>query len=181
MRVRILITALVFVFTISLQSQEKKDAKSKMTEFVSKTGAIIKFEEYRLPKLKSSYGGAEVNIRKIISGKLEKYFYQVSKKGEYDTKVASIAYEDLVEVIKAIDELKNQSEEDVNTISDYLENKFVSEDEFVIGYYVSNKRVVWYIQLDKYGSNNTIFLKDVELFSKSCKAGKLKIEELRSL
>jgi len=175
-----IITIIVLVFiSNTLISQTNGGSSSKMTDFVSKTGVILKFEDYDLPKIKSLYGNAETKIRKIISGDQAKYFFQISKKGEYDTKIASIAYEDIIETLKAFTELKKQSKIDLNTISNYLENKFITEDEFKVGYYVNKSKVIWYMKLESYGKNNTLYTRDVELFVNAFNHGKAKIEELK--
>ena len=175
-----IITLLVLSFIVnSSYCQVKKEIKSKMSDFTSKTGVILKFEDYNLPKLKSLYGSAETKIRKIISGNQAKYFFQISKKGEYDTKTASIAYEDIVEVLKALSELKKQSQIDLITTSNYLENKFVTEDKFKIGYYVNKSKVMWFMKLENYGKNSTLYIRNVELFESAFNSGKIKIEELK--
>lgn len=175
---------IVLVFCLSLAvngvfSQEKREQKSKMLDFVSKTGAILKFEDYNLPDIKLYYGIAESKIRKISSGNEKRFFLQISKKGKYDTKTASVAYEDLLEIQKALTILKNQSEKDAMTTSDYLENKFITEDGFQTGYYVNKGKIVWYMKLEKYESDNTIFAKDYETLSEAFKSGKEKIEILK--
>lgn len=160
-------------------AQEIKEQQSKMQNFVSKTGVIIKFEDYKLSNIKSTYGFAESKIRKVIAGNEAKYFLQISKTGKYDTKTASIAYEDLIETQKALSRLKIQSETDISTSSDYLENKFITDDGFQVGYYISKEKIAWYMKLEKYGSDNTFFTKDYEAINSAFQAGKLKIEELR--
>ncbi len=175
---------ITLLFCLSLMvsgvfSQEKKEEKSKMLDFVSKTGAILKFEDYNLPNIKLYYGIAESKIRKISNGNEERLFLQILKKGKYDTTTASIAYEDLLEIQKALTILKNQSEKDLITISDYLENKFITEDGFQVGYYVKKGKIVWYVKLEKYGSDNTAFVKDYEILLKAFEAGKEKIEALK--
>ncbi len=174
------ITLLFALFLVNgIFSQEQKDQQSKMLDFVSKTGVIIKFEDYSLPNVKASYGYAQSKIRKIISGNVVKYFLQISKSGKYDTKTASIAYEDLLEVQKALINLKDQSEKDLVTTSDYMENKFITDDGFQIGYYVSKGKIVWYMKLEKYGSDNTVFARDYETLNDAFRLGKEKIEELK--
>ncbi|WP_281980340.1 hypothetical protein [Tenacibaculum mesophilum] len=172
-------TLIVFLITSSLFSQKQKEKTSKVLDFVSKTGIILKFEDYKLPSIKSSYSIAESKIRKIISGNEKKYFLQISKKGKYDTKTASIAYEDALEIQKALLRLKAQVEIDVNTKSDYLENKFITEDGFEVGYYINKGKSTWYINLEKYGSNNTLFTKNYESLEEVFQSGKEKIEELK--
>ncbi len=59
-----------FLFSSVLFSQDAKteEQQSKMLDFVSQTGVILKFQDYELPKVKLNYGIAESKIRKIISG-----------------------------------------------------------------------------------------------------------------
>ncbi len=172
----------LILFTSSVYAQDTKDIQketTKMDAFASKTGTIIKFIDYSLPNLKLSYGGiAEIKIRKIISGSEEEYFLQITYEGKYDTKTASIAYEDLIEVIKAITSLKSEATSDLELNPDYLENKFVTDDGFQVGYYVSAGKMSWYLMLEKFGSGNTIFPRDVLSIETMFNNSKTKIELL---
>lgn len=174
-------SALFLVILISsiLIAQDVKEEATKMDQFASKTGSILKFIDTNLPALKLSYSVAEVKIRKIISGGEIGYFLQISKEGKYDTKTASIAYEDLIEIIKALKTLKLESAKDLSLNPDYLENKFITEDGFQVGYYVSKGKLKWYLTLERYGSGNTAFVKDVESIESLFDSAKLKIEELK--
>lgn len=180
----LLFTIGLILLTSNLFAQDAKDvqqATTKMDVFASKTGTIIKFIDYSLPNLKLYLGGiAETRIRKLVSGTEVKYFYQISYEGKYDTKTASIAYEDLLEVIKAIEPLKNSSKEDIELNPDYLENKFVTEDGFQLGYYVSKGKINWYLRLEKYGSGNTIFPSDFDSIESAFNSAKQKIDELKN-
>jgi len=168
-----------FLFVIGLYGQDVKDASTKMDEFASKTGVIVKFEDYNLANIKLSYGVAETKIRKIISGGETKYFYQISNEGKYGEKTASIAYEDLTEMQKALTALKSQASGDSNTSSDYIENKFVTDDGFQVGYYVSKGKLNWYMILEKYGNGNTIFMKDASTIEQAFSSAKAKMDELK--
>lgn len=173
----------IVLLTSNLFAQDAKDVKeesTKMDAFASKTGTIIKYIDYSLPDLKLSYGIAETKIRKFISGPDIEYFYQISKEGKYDTKIASIAYQDLLEVIKAIEPLKKESISDKALNPDYLENKFVTDDGFKLGYYVSKGKLAWYLVLERYGSGNTIFVNDVSVIESAFNTAKQKIEELKN-
>ena len=175
-----IISVILILFIVNISySQDKKDESSKMQEFVSKTGTILKFENYKLPNIKLNYGIAESKIRKIIAGNEVQYFLQISKANQYDTKIASIAHEDIIEIQKALLTLEDYSELDLNSVSDYLENKFITEDGFQIGYYVSKNKVKWYMQLEKYGNDNTIFPRGLETLKNVFQLGKEKIEELK--
>lgn len=173
------VTGLLLFATITF-GQDAKEANTKMDAFASKTGVIMKFVDYALPNLNLTYGAAETKVRKLMSGGEIGYFYQISYKGKYDTKTASIAYEDLIEVIKAIQTLKTESATDQSTNPDYLENKFVTDDGFQLGYYVSGGKLKWYLVLEKYGSGNTVFINDVSTIESAFNEAKTKIESLKN-
>lgn len=165
------------------QSQEaKKDAKvvqTKMEAFASRTGMIIKLVDTRLPDLKLYLGGvAETRIRKIISGKESTYFYQIESESKYSSNSASIEYADLLEIIKALKTLKDGVEKDIAVDPHYLENKFSTVDGFQIGCYVSKGKAQWFMKLEKYGSDDTLFIKDGDDLEIAFTNAKDKIEEL---
>lgn len=170
---------LIILFCSFLIAEDAKKSATKMNQFVSKTGSIIKFVDTNLPSLKLSYGFAEAKVRKVQSGGEIRYFLQISKEGKYDTKTASIAYEDLLEVIKALNTLKLESTNDFASNPDYLENKFITEDGFQVGYYVSGQNLNWYLVLERYGSGNTVFPKNVESIETLLDSAKQKIIELK--
>jgi hypothetical protein len=179
-KIILIISILLFSLTSCAQKQkEVKKETTKMEAFTSKKGVIIKYIDYSLPNLQLIYGVAETKIRKLISGNEVQLFYQISKKGKYDTKTASIAYEDLQEIIKALKTLEGDAISDKITNPDYLENKFITDDGLSLGYYVSAKKIGWYLVLDKYGSDNTIFIKDPSLLKTALNTAKQKIEELK--
>jgi secreted protein with Ig-like and vWFA domain len=80
---------------------------------------------------------------------------------------------------KALVPLKSQAINDASTSSDYTENKFVTDDGFQVGYYVSKEKVNWYITLEKYGNGNTIFVKDAETIEEAFNLAKQRIDELK--
>jgi hypothetical protein len=161
-----LFTTVIFLCSyLSLYAQDtKKEAKvieTKMDAFISRAGEVIKFIDYNLDDLKLSYGGtASTRIRKLSSGNDIKYFYQIEKAEQYGNSIASIEFSDLLEILKAIKILKSEVDKDITTNPDYLENKFLTEDGFQIGYYVSKGKASWYLKLEKYSSKSTIFLRD---------------------
>lgn len=173
----------MLLFTSLLIAQEaKKDlesVKTKMDVFASKTGVITKFVDFNLTQVKGSYGVvSEARVRKIISGSTSLYFFQIIKEGKYGNSTASIEYVDLLEVIKALKSLKVEVEKDIQS-TNYLENKFTTVDGFQVGYFVNNNKATWYLKLEKYGSDNTLFLNDVEALESSFDSAKIKIEELK--
>jgi len=160
--------------------KEVKTIETKMDAFASKTGIITKFTDTKLGVLKLSYGGvAETRIRKINSGTASSYFYQIEKEGKYSSSKASIEYSDLLEVIKALKTLRAEVDKDLAANPDYLENKFVTVDGFQVGYYVSKGKSSWYLKLEKYGTDNTIFVENGESIETAFNEAKTKIEDLK--
>lgn len=183
---KLLVILTFAVLTISSAlAQDSKDKIKKVTKmdaFTSKTGVMIKYIDYEFPKIKlSGYLKAENKVRKIICGQEVEYFYQIIRKGEYDTAIGSIAYQDLIEVIKAIQSLKIDSESDKTLNPDYLENKFVTDDGFEVGYYVNKSEVKWYVILEKYGSENLITFRNVTELESAFSGAKQKIDTLKTL
>jgi len=173
MKKQILIVTLIFLqFGFS---QEEK-VITKMDRFVSNTGSIVKLENFYMPELKGYSEVAKVQVRRATSGGVVAFFLQIIKEDKYGNKNASIAEEDLVEVIKAYDELVVQSGSE-ETNADYFENKFTTEDGFQIGY-GGGKNRVWFLILEKYGKS-TILFKGHELIGDALKEGLKKIESLK--
>ncbi len=174
---------LLFTYTYINAQEIKKEnevVKTKMDVFASKTGTITKYTDFKLTSLKSTYGvPSETRIRKISSGPLTSYFYQIEKQGKYTNSTASIEYSDLLEVIKALQSLKPDVEKDIATNPDYLENKFVTVDGFQVGYYVNQGKSTWYIKLEKYGSDNTLFIENGTTIENAFNEAKSKIDELK--
>lgn len=175
------IALLVTTATIYAQDvkNEAETVKTKMDVFASKTGAITKFVDTKLPTLKTLYAGAETRVRKISNGITSAYFYQIVKEGKYSNSTASIEYSDLLEVLKALKVLKAEVSNDVAANPDYLENKFITVDGFHVGYYVSDGKANWYIKLEKYGSDNTVFIDNGDTIENAFIEAKNKIDELK--
>lgn len=173
----------IFIFATALNAQDvKKESetiKTKMDVFTSKTGSITKFVDTKLPNLKASFGSPETRIRKISNGSSNAYFYQIEKEGKYSNTTASIEYNDLIEVLKAIKALKTEVSNDVAANPDYMENKFITVDGFQVGYYVSKGKASWYIKLEKYGSDNTLFIDNGDIIESAFTEAKNKIDELK--
>ena len=182
---KISVSLLLVVCSFGINAQDVKKEVEKVTTkmdlFSSKTGTITKFIDTKLSNLKSSYSSSETRVRKISNGSTPVYFYQIEKEGKYANSTASIEYNDLLEVIKALVVLKQEVDKDIAVNPDYLENKFVTVDGFQIGYYVSNGKSTWYIKLEKYGSDNTLFIDSVDKIETALIQAKEKIDELKKL
>ncbi|MBR6841704.1 MAG: hypothetical protein IKM77_05320 [Prevotella sp.] len=109
------------------------------------------------------------------------YFYRIEER-ETSRSVAHIAmieYSDLVEINKALTKLVSEVEADCAANPDYLENRFITEDGFQIGYYVSKGKASWYLKLERY-SSSTVFIKNAEALTSNFPAAQKKIEELKA-
>ncbi|WP_261511617.1 hypothetical protein [Chryseobacterium paludis] len=176
------ISAIIFISITSYGQDVKKESepvKTKMDVFASKTGSITKFVDTKLPKLKATYESSETRVRKISNGSSNAYFYQIEKTGKYNNTTASIEYSDLIEVLKAIAVLKAEVNSDITSNPDYMENKFVTVDGFQVGYYVSQGKAKWYIKLEKYGSDNTLFIDNGDTIEAAFVEAKNKIDDLK--
>lgn len=173
------------LFSLSMMYAQENDETKKMTkfeEFSSKTGSITKFVDVDMPNIQQSiFGTLGAGIRTIIGSEENVYFYRIE---EPETKssishVAMIEYSDLVEINKALDRLVSEVNSDVQNNPDYLENKFITEDGFQIGYYVSKSKAQWFIKLERYTSS-TVFVKNAEILKQRFKEAQSKIEELKN-
>ena len=158
-----------------LLSQDEK-ALTKMDRFISNVGTIIKLENYKLSSVEAYSEVISAKVRRATSKDEVAFYLMFIKEDKYGNKNASIAEEDLVEVIKAYDELVVQSGSE-ETNADYFENKFTTEDGFQIGY-GGGKNRVWFLILEKYGKS-TILFKGHKLIGDALKEGLKKIESLK--
>lgn len=181
---KILLFMLLSMFCLTSFGQTNNEAAKKLTkfeEFTSKTGRITKFVDVNMPRISESFFGSLVTgIRTIMGSDRNAYFYRIEEP-ETDRRVAHIAmieYSDLVEVNKALAKLVGEVDADCNANPDYLENKFVTDDGFEVGYYVSKGKANWYLKLERYESS-TVFVKNAEELTSNFTAAQKKIEELR--
>jgi len=178
---KLILLILFFSNLASAQDRKKeiKSAETKMESFASRTGTITKFIDFKMPSLKLFLGEiAETRVRKVIVGNELKYFYLIEKASKNTNTTAAIEYVDLLEVINALAILKGEALADQSSQPDYLENKYITSDGFQLGYYVTEGKGKWYIKFDRYGSDNTVFINDVQTIEVSLNAARTKIEEM---
>ncbi len=175
----VLFIASICASSMSAQETKNEKAQTKMEAFVSKTGSMIKYIDTKLPYLVTKYTSCETRIREVIANHESQYFYQIEKDGKYKTKRASIAYDDLLELIKATEKLQGDVAADIASNPDYLENKFITDDGFKVGYFVDKGKASWYIELKKYESGDTFFIEDGAKLIAAFKEAKEKIESMK--
>lgn len=177
MNKKLLFLVICFSLSVFIFAEDKKVETSKYDEFLSKSGQIIRFEDYSLTPIRTDYASVETRVRKVFAGPNVKYYFQLSKESKYGTKIASIEYSDLLETLKAIDTLIGYSEKDKDGTIEYFENKFMA-DGFEIGYFKS-KGISWYMNLSKYGSDGSVYFKDINAVKIIFNTAKEKIEALK--
>jgi hypothetical protein len=165
MKKQIVVACLLLTLSIFSWSQDTSSTKDQTSydRFLSKSGTMIRFQDYKMPELRGNYQTYENRIRILTVGADKSEYYQIVVTGKYSSVTGSISYEDMSETIKAIDLLLQAFQSDNALKPDYLENKFVTKDGVAIGYYISSKDSSWYINLDRYKSDSTVFIKDGQI------------------
>ena len=179
-----LLFLLALMMPLALFAQD--DAAKKLTKFeqlTSKTGRISKFVDVTTPNIPESFMGTlETSVRTLMGEQTNSYFYRIEKPetSRSISHIAMIEYSDLVEINKALTKLVAEVETDCAANPDYLENRFITNDGFQIGYYVSKGKASWYLKLERY-SNSTVFIKNAEALTTNFSAAQQKIEELKGI
>jgi hypothetical protein len=104
----------------------------------------------------------------------------VEKQGKTSTSTGSIEYNDLLQLTKVLATLKGEALNDLSSRPDYVENKYVTDDGFQFGYYITEGKSKWYIKLEQNGTDNTLFINDVQTIESSFNEAKYKIEAIKS-
>lgn len=172
-----ILLVIAILLPINLMAQDDSEKKqTKFEQFTSKTGKISKFFDINMPKL----GYLETSIRTVMGEESNAYFYRIEKPETTTTnsRIAMIEYSDLVEINKALVKLFADVDSDCAMAPDYLENRFITEDGFRIGYYVANGKANWFITLDRL-SKSTVFVKK-EIIEVNFPEAQKKIEEIKA-
>lgn len=148
-----------------------------MTRFESERGIVRKYIDVKLNNLPNSslFTSYKAIIRTYFGDSKNSYFYIVE---EYEKntviKRAAIEYSDLLEVIRAINQISTEEENDCKSNPEYLRNQFITIDGVSVGYYVRDKKSNWFISDD-----GTFWVKNFNELSKSLNEAKEKIEFLK--
>ena len=181
---KIMMVAITLIASVVSYGQQKTEtpvkSETKFEQFSSKYGTIVRFTDYPVDNLKRKFQSGTAVIRKVTNGSNEsRYYFKVTNESQYSTSSAMIEYTDILEILKAITVLK-QSEISDATNPNYSENKFRTSDGFEIGYFSSGGKTSWYLQLEKYGRDNTIYPSGTSSDIEQVFIGaKNKIEELK--
>lgn len=172
----IIVLALMMPFVSFAQDEESSmSTKTTFEKFTSRIGTIVKFKDYKMESVTGKLGSGlmastytvRAEVRQVMVGDDSSLFLRLTYQGyQQPERVAFIAYEDLLEIDKALTELISQSQSDSTGDAYYLENKFKTKDDFHIGYYISksvskkreeSNELRWYIDLDNRYKYSTAF------------------------
>ena len=137
---------LILSLNINAQTDSMNNRGTVYDNYISQQGMKIKFEDKKLSKI--SYGISSNTYLKCklriveVEGIEKKYFVIL---GEGDDNI--IEYSDLINVNKELERLLKDVDIDISQNPDYIENKYISNDGFVIGYYIEGKKSKWFMQL----------------------------------
>jgi len=99
-------------------------------------------------------------------------------KAQYGDKSAIIAKDDLIEISKALQSLRKQSQLESATELEYRERYFETNDGFKIGYYQIGTNQTFFIDLNNYQSDDTVLFYDVRGLEAAVSQAIVKVSEL---
>lgn len=168
---------------VSFAQNETAKKLTKFEQLTSKTGRISKFVDVKTPSIPESFmGSLETSVRTLMGEQTNSYFYRIEEPetSRSISHIAMIEYSDLVEINKALTKLVSEVGTDCAANPDYLENRFITNDGFQIGYYVSKGKASWYLKLERY-SKSTVFIKNADALTTNFSDAQKKIEELKAV
>ena len=139
----------------------------------SQKGKIIKYEDKKtndIPCFNSQFP-FKCKIRTFFRNGINSYFLILG-----DT--YKIEYSDLVEINKAFDKFYKEVDADCALKPEYLENKYITDDGFKIGYYVKKGKPTWFVDLNIYSVQGFGELKKPFDFSEGLKNAQSEIEKM---
>lgn len=190
---QIIALQLLFLFgmanLVNAQDVKKEtETKTKLEDFFSKPGIIIKTVDYKMTSLPTTTisSNAETKIRVFKTESGDVYFYIIKIVGKNGSMTAAIEYSDLLQVINALKTMKAEEKSDVSSKPDYLENKFVTSDGFKVGYIIKNGwyekgTSTWYLSQGSHCDlGDGMALRSIEDFEQGIEEAEQKIAELRT-
>lgn len=151
------IVMLLLSLSMSVYAQKGQVSEKRITtkyeEFISQSGTFIKFTDILLPPIDQYHTDGISGVVRTVWGQDKNYYFLIlTKSSLFEGPRAMIEYSDLLELNKAFVKLLGEVDEDVKlrTEYDYLENKYVTNDNFKLGYYIEKKKAKWFVQFDPY-------------------------------
>ena len=194
---RIIALQLLFLFGVAdvTNAQELIDDNETKTKYElssSKPGVVLKTIDYKMASLNSDIlrdAKTKISVLKSESEGVEvsAYFYLITIVGKNSSRIAAIEYSDLLRLLDAIKKLKEEEDTDVTSKPDYLENKYITSDNFKVGYIIKNGmydkgKSTWYISQGRfYDLDEGMILRSINDFEQSLENAKKKIDELKTI
>ena len=165
---------------------ESEKANKSYKGFVSENGAIVRSCTFRWSQINGILFGPitlETGIEKVSIGDKTEFYYNIVGYYNYRFYDAHIPRNQLKQVIDALDVMLKQSAEDKKMTNKSINNYFVTDDDFYIGYRTGkvgkNTYLRWYVGLERYGLISEFeFWKEVDFF-KAAKSMKTAYESLK--
>lgn len=184
MKKEIWIIAFLFAFVLKMDAQ-KNDSIIRVTKHYmldSQKGKVIKFTDKKFDKIVYylSSKGIESSIRTFYNNGGNSYFLVLEPPFIGGKKRIMIEYSDLLEVNKAIDKFFKEVDSDCASDPDYLENKYITEDGFKIGYYVEKGKAHWIVDFDTSSPTPLLEIKKPYEFAKGLKDAQNEIEKMKN-
>lgn len=174
---------LMLSLSMSIYAQKGQVSEKRITtkyeEFISQSGTFVKFTDILLPQNNTYYtDGISGAVRTFWGQSNNNYYVILTNNNHTGNNRAMIEYSDLLELNKAFSRLLSEVNDDVElrTEYDYLENKYVTNDKFVLGYYIEKKKAKWIVKFDPYTEVFRIYYQ--EDLCKLLKMAQEKIEEI---
>lgn len=174
---------LIILFVILLTSVVNLFAQERITKYgalTSKVGVTIRFYDVKLSPIRLNEGKLNLeNCIRVVKGTPDMFFLRVEKKMPSGAPlVVMIEYNDIVELIKAVNKMSSEVSNDIANNNDYLECCYRTVDGVEIGYYVKNSAATWFLKLDQ-SSYGTTFMDTCDDFLNALKDVKGLIDGLK--
>ena len=153
---------------------------TKLETLISAKGKLVRTVSHDLPAAHSETNVLSAQVMVVDTGDSTEYFLLWAKEREDDEVVAAIAEADIKAVSKAIISLKKASQVDIYLNADHIQNIFVTDDNFTIGYFVLDSILTWFIALDEY-SDELEYFDDVSVIENLLTSAQDKIKEIKTV
>lgn len=151
---------------------------TKLETLISAKGKLVRTVSHDLEATHSETNVLSTQVMVVDTGDSVDYFLLLAKEREDDEVVAAIAEADIKALSQAITSLKEASLVDVYLSADHVQNIFVTDDNFTIGYFVLDSTLTWFIALDEY-SDELEYFDDVSVIENLLTSAQEKIKEIK--
>lgn len=174
----ILILAILLPMFANGQTNDAEQNLSKSEVCSSKTGIMSRCVDTYLADISTKNAKPlKTCIRTLKLGDNTSYLY-VIKKANISSNVV-IRDSDVVAINKALDKFIREVDADCVIETDYIENKYITENGFEIGYFVSDGKATWYMKLER-ENKKLVEIKDPIELSQTFHVAQKTIERLKN-